>query len=168
MCEDSKISEIFNEYFGNVVGNMNITPFESDCAQINSDDPIVILIAKYQDHPSILKIKEKIPNDLSFSFCPVDINGVMDEIANLNVSISVPIASIPTKLIKENCDIFGQKILIDFNSSIKTGIFPLNQNLADVSPIYKKTNAHHKENYRPVSILYPRDPKSLKRSCSAR
>ena len=44
-------------------------------------------------------------------------------------------------------------ILIDFNSSTKTGIFPQNQKLADVSPIFKTDDKHLKGNYRPVSIL---------------
>ena len=54
---------------------------------------------------------------------------------------------------KENLDIIAPKILIDFNSSINTGIFPTNQKLADVSPIFKDENKHFKVNYRPISIL---------------
>ena len=41
----------------------------------------------------------------------------------------------------------------DFNASINTGIFPMNQKLADVSPIFKDEDKHFKGNYRPVSIL---------------
>ena len=54
---------------------------------------------------------------------------------------------------KENLDIIAPKILIDFNSSINTGIFPTNQKLVDVSPIFKDENKHFKVNYRPISIL---------------
>ena len=43
--------------------------------------------------------------------------------------------------------------MTDFNSSIKTGIFPQNQKLADVTPIYKSDAKNFKNNYRPVSIL---------------
>ena len=121
--------------------------------QIESDDPILNIIAKFRYHLSILKIKENVSNDISFSFQPVDFNTVMNEISTLSVSKSVPVESIPTKLIKENSDIFGQKILMDFNSSLKTGVFPLNQKIADVYPIFTNTSKHHKENYRPVSIL---------------
>ena len=54
---------------------------------------------------------------------------------------------------KENYDLIGPKILDDFNLSIKTGVFPQNLKLADVTPIFKKKDKHLKENYRPVSIL---------------
>ena len=77
----------------------------------------------------------------------------MTEIGNLKTAKSLPIESIPTKVLKENYDLIGPKILIDFNHSIKTGIFPQNQKLADVSPIFKKYDKHLKINYRPVSLL---------------
>ena len=44
--------------------------------------------------------------------------------------------------LKENFDILAPKILIDFNASINTGIFPMNQKLADVSPIFKDEDKH--------------------------
>ena len=47
----------------------------------------------------------------------------------------------------------GFKISNDFNVSVKIGIFPKNQELADVSPIFKALDRHIKTNYRPVSIL---------------
>ena len=63
------------------------------------------------------------------------------------------IESIPAKILKDNYDIIGPKIVIDFNSSIRTGIFPQNQKLADISPVFKNDVKLFKENYRPVSIL---------------
>ena len=42
---------------------------------------------------------------------------------------------------------------IDVNLWFKTGIFPKNQKLADVSPIFKDNDKHFKGNFRPVSIL---------------
>ena len=49
------------------------------------------------------------PDGLAFSFRPIDLNTAMNEIANLNLSKAVPIETIPTKLVKENSDIFGKK-----------------------------------------------------------
>ena len=72
---------------------------------------------------------------------------------NLNESKTSPMDSIPAKIIKENLDILAPKILIDVNSSFKTGIFPKNQKLADVSPIFKDSDKHFKGNFRPISIL---------------
>ena len=42
---------------------------------------------------------------------------------------------------------------IDFNASITSGIFPDNQEYADVSPILKALDWHIKTNFLPVSIL---------------
>ena len=40
-----------------------------------------------------------------------------------------------------------------FNDMLKTGNFPENLKLADITPVFKKNNLLHKVNYRPVSIL---------------
>ena len=88
-----------------------------------------------------------------FSFKPIKLKQMIDEILNLNISTACPIESIPPKILKENYDIFAPKLLIDFNHSITTGIFPQNQKLADISPIFKNEDKHIKRNYRPVSIL---------------
>ena len=77
-------------------------------------------------HPSIIKIKEITPQDSSFSFKPTVLKSVIKEIANLSESKATPIESIPAKILKDNYDIIGRKMVIDFNSSIKSGIFPQN------------------------------------------
>ena len=151
--DDIKISEIFSDYFGNVVSDLDIAPYVPALQNNSSDDPIIGIITKYRDHPSIRKIKENISDHSSFCFKPLEINAVMDEIFNLKLSKSVPVESIPTKIVKDNNNIFGPKILIDFNSSIQNGIFPSNQKFADITPIFKNTDKNDKHNYRPVSIL---------------
>ena len=40
-----------------------------------------------------------------------------------------------------------------FNDMLKTGNFPDNLELADITPVFKKKNPLHKVNYRPVSVL---------------
>ena len=37
--------------------------------------------------------------------------------------------SIPSKIIKDNCDIFGEKLYIDFNLSVDSGLFPRRENV---------------------------------------
>ena len=49
--------------------------------------------------------------------------------------------------------IFAEKLYVDFNRSVNTGIFPNNLKLADITPALKKGARTDKENYRPVSIL---------------
>ena len=160
VSEDEKVAEVFNSFFSNAVKNLNIDYYEHFsfdeyflCKDTENEDPILKAIEKYEKHPSILKIKLTTPENSHFSFTLTDLKSVIKEIGNLNESKSTPIESIPAKILKDNYDIIGPKIVIDFNSSIKTGIFPQNQKLADISPIFKKDLKLFKENYRPVSIL---------------
>ena len=57
---------------------------------------------------------------------------------------TTPKGTIPIRIIKENYDILGPKMLIDFNSSVAFGIFPKNQKLADFSHILKAEDRHIK------------------------
>ena len=40
-----------------------------------------------------------------------------------------------------------------FNQALSTGELPINLKDADVTPVCKKKNPQHEENYRPVSVL---------------
>ena len=148
VSEDQEVAEIFNTFFSNAVKNLNIESYEHFSfdeyflckGTEKNNDPILRAIAKYEKHPS-------------FSFKCTDLKSVIKEIADLNESKCTPIDTIPSKILKDNYDVIGPKLVIDFNSSVQTGIFPQNQKLADVSPIFKNDVKHFKGNYRPVSIL---------------
>ena len=71
----------------------------------------------------------------------------------MNSLKSSPKDSIPFKIIKVNCDIFGEKLFTDFNLSVNSGLFPSNLKYADVTPVYKKGERVDKNNYRPISLL---------------
>ena len=66
---DSNVAQIFNQFFSNVVKNLNILP-KDDVINDNVNDPDLInrAILKYEHHPSILKIKETFGNKDTFSF----------------------------------------------------------------------------------------------------
>ena len=155
IIDDEKlVSEIFKDFFSNVVANLHI---ENNTGIINNnittDDPIFNAINKYEKHPSVLMIKEINGDREHFAFLPTNLESIVNEILGLNESKATPRDSIPAKIIKENCDILGPKMVIDFNVSVLTGTFPKNQKLADVSPIFKALDRYTKTNYRPVSIL---------------
>ena len=54
----TEICEIFNNFFGDIVANLNIPeiPCSSNCDGIN--DTISMAIKKYENHPSINEIKK--------------------------------------------------------------------------------------------------------------
>ena len=150
--DDLKLAETFNEFFSNAVKNLNIRYYEPD--EVPTEvDPILRIIEKYKDHPSILKIKEVMNPNEHFSFRPTNLKCVTRELLSLDTSKANPIDALPAKILRSNYDIFAPKIMTDFNKSVETGVFPRNQKLADVSPVFKKSDKHDKGNYRQVSIL---------------
>ena len=106
------MSEIFNDFFSNVVTNLkieNITGFSNN--NIIENDPVLKAISKYEKHPSVLKIKEANGDREHFTFLSTNLESVIKEIIALNRSKATPKDSIPTKIIKENYDILGPKIV---------------------------------------------------------
>ena len=59
----------------------------------------------------------------------------------------------PTKLIKDNVDIFVELVFTSFNKCIEQFVFPSKLKLANTAPVHKKNSKSSKDNYRPVSIL---------------
>ena len=110
-------------------------------------------ILKYRNNPSILAIRERKKARINFCFKEVSIEEIQKEILNLNNKKASQNSNIPTKINKENSDIF-EKVLCSFiNNSIKSSTFPSCLKEADVTSIHKKGKKDKKENYRPNNIL---------------
>ena len=62
-------------------------------------------------------------------------------------------SDIPTKVIKDNIDIFTHILLEQFNKSLALAVFPSSMKLANITPLFKKDDRTDKSNYRPISIL---------------
>ena len=77
----------------------------------------------------------------------------MNFISELDSSKASQEDDIPTKLIKENAEIFADFLLSSVNNCFNNGDFPNYLKHADVIPIFKKGCKTNKENYRPISIL---------------
>ena len=69
IINDQKCVEVFNNYFNNLVKELNI-PTDQNLLNDASifDDPIIEAVHNYKKHPSILKIKEKIFKKWPFFF----------------------------------------------------------------------------------------------------
>ena len=147
-------AEVFNNFFGNIVKNFNISQY-SDFDPIieNVKVPSLKVILKYKKHPSILAIRTKCNRNGIFSFREVSFKEIETEISLLKLNKTSQYSDIPTKIIKENSDIFSNFICESINNSIKSSTFPSCLKHADVTPLHKKCNKSLKENYRPVSII---------------
>ena len=60
-------------------------------------------------------------------------------------------SDIPTKVIKDNIDIFSPILLEVFNKSLALGRFPSSMTLTNITPVFKKDDRTDKNNYRPIS-----------------
>ena len=86
ITDNKKIAETFNNFFSNIVKNLNIDSDLSDItSQTNNADSVFRAIEKYANHKSILKIMKKMSDKrLGFSFKYVTRNKIAKEIENLD------------------------------------------------------------------------------------
>ena len=70
---DSKTAETLNNFFSNIVQNLNIARYTSEEPFIeNIQDPTLKAILKYRNHPSIIAIRDKYKISECFKFTEVD------------------------------------------------------------------------------------------------
>ena len=98
-------------------------------------------------------IKEKMEQTKTFTFKKPSRAEIEKNIRNLDISKACQENDIPTKIIKENCEIFAEFIESNFSYNIEEAEFPDMLKMADIKPIYKKISRNEKGNYRPVSVL---------------
>ena len=104
---DKNTASILNEFFSNVITTLGIPQYnETEPESHNIGDPLMKAIMKYRFHPSIVAIKKNFNSGLSFSFSQVEHHEIMKEINNLKTNKATRSTDVPTKLIKENSDIF--------------------------------------------------------------
>ncbi len=152
--KDSEIADIFNHFFANITESLWISVNEALMLPVNDIlDPIDKVIRKFEPHPSIHKIKEKITFSDLFEFGEVTVENVTAQIKKLNVSKTSSTNCIPARILKENPDIFSFAIQNLFNSALAIGVFPKELKAGDISSIFKKGDAFSKKNYRPITVL---------------
>ena len=69
IINNQKCAEVFNNYFDGIIEEPSI-PIDQNLLNDASlfDDPVITAARKYERHPSILKIKEKLKNMTFFLF----------------------------------------------------------------------------------------------------
>ena len=71
----------------------------------------------------------------------------------LDASKATQSDDIPTKITKNNSDIFSKIFQANLSNAIEISTFPEQLKYADVKPVFKKDSRTDKKNYRPISIL---------------
>ena len=153
ISDSQPVAELFNKFFANIVLELNLGIDKDFIENVDHiGDPVLKAIEKYKNHPSIKVISEKY-NKNTFSFNYVTLDEVIKEIKNLDSSKACQDTDIPTKILMENSDLFGDFIFQNFNNGIALSDFPAIIKNANITPVHKKDSKIIESNYRPVSIL---------------
>ena len=150
---DEKTATVLNNFFSNINASLNISQYnETEPVSQNINDPLIAAIIKYRSHPSIVAIKDKCNSDLHFNFSFVEYDEIMKEINILKTNKATQNTDIPTKLIKENSDIFADFIFENLNDCIAKSLFSPSLKNAIITLVHKNGTKTSKDHYRPVSI----------------
>ena len=109
ISDDMEIAKRFNEFFVNIVPILKISPKENYETYVGNDnEPILNYINKFKNHPSIKTIKSKKKEEQTFSFSYVSYEEVLNEIRKLQTGTTIQQNDIPTKILKENSEVFAR------------------------------------------------------------
>jgi hypothetical protein len=99
------------------------------------------------------KINSQQRNNECISIPIITVEDTMREIRRLKPYSSPGADQIPPFIIKGTAELISPVLTWIFNLSLKTGVFPETWKKAIVTPVPKKGNLNHVENYRPISVL---------------
>ena len=121
---DKETAKVLNNFFSTIIQNLKIPQYkEQDPISVSISDPVMRAVIKYRAHPSIIAIKENCNSSTRFNFSFVDKEDILKEIKNLKANKATQNTDIPTKLIKENSDIFADFIFENLNDSISQSVY---------------------------------------------
>ena len=106
---------------------------------------------RFESHRSVRHVKEVI-SDTKSSFQRVLLWEMGQTITKLNKN-KVTSGNIPSKTLQTIARDICSPITDSINSAILNGVFSVELKLADVTPLYKKSDPEDKTNYRPTSAL---------------
>ena len=101
-------------------------------------DDICRTILKFNKHPSIIKIRENMNTNDSFSFSNTSLNNIESKITNLNINKPTTSNNIPAKILVGYKDIYSKFIVTFYNNCIFESSFPDTMKMADITPAHKK------------------------------
>ena len=105
ISDETKVAETLNSYFENAAKNLTENSFLIN--QTDKEDAVERAIEKFEIHPSILTIKEKLSVNSAFSFKPVDVQCLEKELEQLNPRKADTADNIPSKPLKDTSEICG-------------------------------------------------------------
>ena len=162
ISDDLMLSKIFNDQYINIVKlSTGIPPkcigLVDTTNKSSIEEYLYLVFAEYQEHPSIIKIKEHHQNTDSppFKIPKASVEDINDILKHLNCKKSPGPDLLPPKLIKSVKDIIDKPLTDIINQMIESCIFPDNAKIAHVTPVFKtdKKDRQNKSHYRPISVI---------------
>ena len=151
VSDKKKVAEILNNYFMDSVENLEVERFLPDTVDENLDD-IDKIVRQFQNHPSIVKIKENMKVDKTFEFKDINEDKMFKIIKSLDEKKASMKGDIPTKMLLATNDIITPELTKIFNEAKNMEKFPSCLKTADVTPLPKDREKDNKKKYRPVSL----------------
>ena len=93
---------------------------------------------KYKNHPSNIAIKNFCHENKSFNFQTIKRDDVLKQNQSLDISKTSRNGDVPTKIIKENAELFTDFIHLVLSETVISRNFPSCLKWTDLSPIFKK------------------------------
>ena len=147
----NEVANIFNEYFTAIADEIGFNdPIPSG---YENDDVLRAMIAKYDNHPSIITIKNSLPDGNFFAFTNVTVNEIYNMLRKMDCKKSTGFDDIPGKLLKMGSAPLARPICNLINLMFMESCFPDILKYAEVVALFKRLDNLNKENYRPVSVL---------------
>ena len=151
------VAKVLNDFYINIVEQTTgETPvsFSANSESNSGSDDIQIITDQYENHPSIMQIKDQM-NDINtnFEFQQATEAEIASYLMSLNPKKPPGYDKIPPTLVRLSSDILCRPLTMIINSGIGTHIFPENEKIASVTPVYKSGDKLRKENYRPISVV---------------
>ena len=152
------MAEKLNKYFIQSVQNLEIANYlEENDIEIthNSEniDEIDKMISKYDNHPSILKIKENVVIKHLFEFTDMTTEDMSREIQQLDPKKVTCENDMPINMLLKTKDIISGHLADIYNNCKNNNFYPNSLKTADVTPIHKAKEQFLPKNYRPVSLI---------------
>ena len=152
--DEGKVAEILNDYFVNITETLGVADeHRQEPLNDHMDDPCLRTVKRFQEHPSIHKIKSSVKSTINFSFRKITVEEMLEQLQNLDPKKGSPQEAIPAKILKSNADLFCFPLTELFNKLVEESSFPDDLKNADVSSLFKKDDNMSKKNYRPISLL---------------
>ena len=120
---------------------------------VSADEEIDIINRKYDNYPSIRKIKANVSPFSQFSLNYATEDTILRILFSLDFSREAGYDTLPLKIIKLAAPIIVTQLTKIINLSISVSKYPDMLKEACITLVFKKDDRLRKENYRPISIL---------------